>query len=1027
MSPNRGSTIRLHKSPLALALAASLLLPLSAYAQSTTPNDQEQDTTEEAASTDSTAASAEVSTLDKVTVTGSRIAKDTFNSVSPVQVITRDETTAAGFNSTAAVLQSNVVTGGSEQINNAFGGYVTDGGPGANTLSLRGMGPTRTLLLLNGRRVSPAGSRGSVGSADLNVLPNIMIDHVEILKDGASSIYGSDAVAGVVNIVTKNKYDGAAVEFQHNATQHGGGDETRWSVMAGTTRDNWRISGSLEFYHRNEMQLRDRDWASKCPLPLYGLDPETGRYGAEDYIDPVTGEPKCWTLDAGGVTINTLGTAYLLGRPGLGSLGYYGTYDPSVLPDLPPGFDYFNRWRPNSAITDGDVPGYEGVDYFGRTSFDPEMPKASLISPTTNVTGFLQGAMDLDGLGGAEAYFEVLAHRRESRQTGYLQHTVDYAVGSPLLGDLAGLPAAILAPADGSTNGQDVAARAFIGWGLYDNWQKVNFGRFTAGLRGNLGTSWNYDGYVSYARSDSDYYTENRLTDRIAKSYDVVSDGRGGFVCRDASDGCVAAPVLTADVVAGNLPQAYRDYIMQDTHGNTLYEESTVNFTVNGPLFDIGTGGTAAGAFGVEYRRSEIDDTPDINSINGNLFGFTSSTPTRGKDAVTEAFAEIELPVLSALPGAQELTFNLSGRYTDYDSYGSDTTWKIGMLWTPIDWLSLRASRGTSFRAPALFEQFLGATSGFLSSTADPCDGYAASVDKTSNTYLNCYSIFGSRANPNYQSTQSMTVYTQGGAETGLEAETSKALTAGLVLQPEFPEWFGDLSFAADYYDIQVDNGVARLTGAQVAGLCYNQSQAEFAADTGYCALVERAANDAMTVTTGYINVASDKVRGWDFTLRYTRDIGQGVFRANAVVSHYLEQSGRTFPTDPFKDWSASMYNYAPEYTGELDLTYGIRNWEVRYGLDWVSSIDGYEYYKTYDDFDYTPYYLMKVDDYFLSHLSLRYKADDWSIRGGIRNIADKDPPKISAGAYSVVGNAPLYSGYDYLGRTYFLNFTKEF
>lgn len=1014
MSPNRGSTIRLHKSPLALALAASLLLPVSAYAQNA-PETQDQDTTEEATSTESTTSSSDVSTLDKVTVTGSRIAKDTFNSISPVQVISRDETTAAGFNSTAAVLQSNTVTGGSEQINNAFGGYVTDGGPGANTLSLRGMGPTRTLMLLNGRRVSPAGSRGAVGAADLNVLPNIMIDHIEILKDGASSIYGSDAVAGVVNVITRTKYDGAAVEFQHNATQHGGGEETRWSAMAGTTRDNWRISGSLEFYHRDEVQLRDRDWASKCPVPMFGLDPATGQYGADDYIDPVTGEPKCWTLDAGGVTINTLGTAYLLGRPGLGSAGYYGTTP----------FDYFNRWRPNAAITDGDLPGYEGVDYNGRTTFDPEMTKEGLISPTTNITGFLQGAMDLDSLGGAEAYFEILAHRRESRQTGYLQHTVDYAVGSPLLGDLIDLPAAILAPADGSTNGQNVAARAFIGWGLYDNWQKVNFGRFTGGLRGNLGSSWNYDGFVSYARSDADYYTENRLTDRIARSFDVVSDGQGGFVCRDASDGCVAAPVLSADVVAGNLPQAYRDYIMQDTHGNTLYEETTANFTVSGPLFDIATGGTAAAAFGAEYRRSKIDDTPDINSINGNLYGFTSATPTRGKDAVSEVFAEIELPVLSALPGAQELTFNLSGRYTDYDSYGSDQTWKVGMLWTPVNWLSLRASRGTSFRAPALFEQYLGATSGFLNSNVDPCDGYMDSTNKVSNSYLNCLSIFGDRANPNFQSTQSVTVYTTGGAETGLAAETSVATTAGLVLQPEFPEWFGDLSFAADYYDIQVDNGVAKLSGSQVANLCYGQSQAEFNAGTGYCALVDRAANDALTVTTGYINVASDKVRGWDFTLRYARDIGQGQFRANAIVSHYLEQSGRTFPSDPYKDWSGSLM--APEYTGELNLTYALRNWEVRYGLDWVGSINGYDYYKRYDDFDYTPYYQMKIDDYYLSHLSLRYKADDWSITGGVRNVADKDPPRISTGAYSVIGNAPLYSGYDYFGRSYFVNFTKEF
>ena len=493
-----------------------------------------------------------------MTVTGSRIARDTFNSVSPVQVINRDETTVAGFNSTAAVLQGNAVTGGSEQINNAFGGYVTDGGPGANTLSLRGLGPTRTLMLLNGRRVAPAGSRGAVGSADLNVWPNIMVARIEGLKDGASSIYGSDAVAVVVNIVTRDRFDGAEVEFQHNATEHGGGEETRWGAMVGTVRDNWRLSGSFEVYRREEIQMGQRGWASDCPVPLYGRDPATGRYGAEDYIDPITGEPKCWGLDAGGVTINTLGTAYFLGRPGLGNLGYYGTYEPGMLDQLPPGF-VTSTAASDRAVTDGDLPGYEGVDINGRTTFDERMKRESLISPTTNVTGFLQGGIDLNSMGSAEAYFELLAHQRKSRQTGYLQHTVDYGVGSPLLGELRGLPAFAAAPADGSTNGVNLAARAFTGWGLYNNWQQVDFTRATAGLRGDLGTSWNYDGYVSYARSDADYFTENRLTNRVARSFDVIPDGAGGFLCRDTTDGCVAAPVLSATSLPATAA-GYRDY-----------------------------------------------------------------------------------------------------------------------------------------------------------------------------------------------------------------------------------------------------------------------------------------------------------------------------------------------------------------------------------------------------------------------------------------------------------------------------------
>src|SRR5688572_4295043 len=188
---------------------------------------------------------------ERITITGSRILRDTFNSASPVQVITRDETLMSGFASTTAALQSTGVTAGSAQINNAFGGFVTDGGPGANTISLRGLGATRTLVLLNGRRIAPAGTRGSVGSADLNVLPSAIIDRIEILKDGASSIYGSDAVAGVVNIITKKNVSGFTLEAQHNASDEGGGEETRVSATFGFTADKGYVTGSLDHYDRN--------------------------------------------------------------------------------------------------------------------------------------------------------------------------------------------------------------------------------------------------------------------------------------------------------------------------------------------------------------------------------------------------------------------------------------------------------------------------------------------------------------------------------------------------------------------------------------------------------------------------------------------------------------------------------------------------------------------------------------------------------------------------------------------------------
>ncbi len=979
----------LSRNPLSFALATAMVFAASApvFAQDSSSTQ----TAEEAAK------AKEATTFDTVTVTGSRIGKDTFNSVSPVQVVTREETLLAGFNSTTAALQSTAVTAGSSQINNAYGGYVTDGGPGANTLGLRGLGPTRTLILLNGRRVAPAGSRGAVGSADLNVLPNSIVDRVEILKDGASSIYGSDAVAGVINIITKTKVDGVSFEAQHNATDGGGGDERRYSIMFGTTGERSHFSGSYEYYTRNNMTLGDRSW-TRCPTDKY-RDIDVGDYwGSGDYIDPMTGKSKCYSLDAGGVTINTIGTNT---RTGVAAPGGSGTR--------------FNRWRPNSAVTTGLV-GYEGVDLNTRDTFDPDMLRESLISPAKTHTLFLQGGVDIGVLGDAELYYEFLGNKRKSTQTGYRQLSLDYAVGSPLIP--ANLRDSVAGAPTNLTGGRNMGVRAFIGFGNDQNKQNVDYFRFNAGLRGNLGSEWKYDFNVMHSDNDADYTFQSFLTSRLAQSLNVVSNGAGGYSCVDPSNGCIAAPALNNATIGGNLPEDWKNWVFVPVTGNTQYKETTVNFNVNGPLFDM-PHGTAAGAFGVEYRKAKIDDSPSEYSVNGDLFNLTSAAPTRGSDSVFEAYGELELPLLRGVTAAEELTVNLSGRYTDYKSYGSDETYKIGTLWTPVSWLSFRASYGTSYRAPALYEQFLGGTTGFLGNTSDPCNEYGER-DPSSLRYQNCAS---QGLPPDFLATQSVTVITQGGAETGLEAETSTAKTIGMVLQPEFGSGFGDLSFALDYFDIKVENGVQDAGGAGILTNCYNSSTADFNAGNGLCRLVERnPANNQLTVTNGFINVSTDKVRGLDYTLRYVRDIGPGEFRSTVQYTHYIEQTNKVFQDDPEVNYSGQLR--FPKNTATLDLSYKWKNWQVRYGLDWIDEMESYTYY---EEDPATSQYKLYTPNYFLQAVSVQYEADKWSVTGGVRNLADKEPPTISQGVYNTVGNALLYSGFDYFGRTYFMNVTYSF
>lgn len=968
----------------AAALSMAMLVPGAALAQSATNTDQE------------------ATQVDEIVVVGSRIRRDNYNAPSPTQVVTREEATLQGFASTTEALQSTAVTGGTSQINNSYGGYVTNGGPGANTIGLRGMGPSRTLVLLNGRRVSPAGSRGSVGAADLNVLPTAMIDRVEVLRDGASSVYGSDAVAGVVNIQTRKNFEGLVFEAQSNLPMeaNGNGGSNRLSLTAGARGDRWRAAGSVERYERDELTLRDREF-TRCQTDGFRND--------KDYIDPLTGASKCYpltTTGSNGVTINTIGTNTLAGVAAAGATG-----------------TSFNRWRPNSGVTEGLV-GFEGVgggtnNINVRDTFEDRMLNESLISPVDITTIYGEGGYQLNALGNAELYGEVLFNQRKSAQTGYRQLALDYAKGSPLIP--SSLAASTAFGDQGLNKGQAVGVRAFIGFGNDHSEQEVNFSRYVAGLKGDFFVpEWRYDAYVSHSRSRSEYTSEQFLTNRLIESLDVVSNGAGGFQCRElaSNPGCVAAPALTTQTIGGVLPKEWVDYVFRPVTGITEYTESVASIGIDGPLFDL-PAGKVMGFFGAEYRKSEIDDTPGLDSQNGNTYNFSTSAITRGSDSVWEVFGEIEAPLLADAPFAKELTFNGSFRYTDYDSYGDDTTYKAGLVYRPIDWITVRGTYGTSYRAPALFEQFVGATTGFLSNSNDRCNNYGA-PGVNPNRVANCAAegLAG-----DWQSTTSVEVVTAGGAEAGLAAETSTNMTVGLVLQPLLPSGWGDLAFAVDYYEIEVKNGVSRTGAGNILTRCYDSNPADFAADAGFCRLVSRdPANGQLTVLNSYVNLATDNVKGLDYTLRYRKDVGPGTALFNLGVTQYTEVSSKLFEEDPLED-TKGMIN-SPEFTGTADLSYSWDKWRVRYGVEWIQGMDSYAYY---EEDPATSQYDLEVGDYFQHNASVQYRADGWTVTAGVRNLLNEDPPVISAGVYNRVGNAPLYSGYDYLGRTAFVNLTKSF
>lgn len=968
-------------SPIALAVITGLTAPL-AYSQSA---DQE------------------------VVVSGSRIKRDNYTTSAPVQIIRNDDAVLAGFSSTTELLQGTAITGGQGQINNAYGGFVTDGGPGANTLGLRGFGPTRSLILLNGRRMAPSGTRGAVGAADLNTLPSSIVDRIEVLKDGASSIYGSDAVAGVVNIITKTNLTGITANLNQTATeQAGGGNTTNFSLAGGFVSDKAKFSGSYNHTSRTNLTLRDRDW-TLCNTDYRRklVDGVMGDWGNWDYVDPATGKPKCYPITgtgSNGVTINTLGTATTAGVAAPGAVG-----------------TTFNRWRPNSAITTGLV-GFEGVgggtnNLNVRDVFTDAMLNRSLISPVTNHNFFGQGSVDLDVMGNAELYYEFLLNRRESSQVGYRQLSLDYAVGSPLIPTV--LNKGVFSSPTAITSGKNVGVRAFIGFGNDRSEQTVDFSRAVVGMRGALGkTGWDYDVVATRSESKGSYMTQSFLTDRMAQSLDVVASG-SGYVCRNATGGCVAAPALTAAVIGGQLPADWVKYVWQDVTGITKFKEDVLSASTTGTLFQVPAGKVRA-AFGAEVRRNSIDDSPAADSVAGNLYNLTSSAPTRGSDSAKDVFAELEVPLLKNVPGARELTMNASSRWADYKSYGSASTYKLGALWSLEKSVSFRATSGTSYRAPALFEQFMGATSGFASSTIDPCNNWDSASLAGSIKAKNCQSE-GLPAG--FLQTSSVAIINNGGAAAGLKAETSKNMTVGVILQPELPSGMGDLSMALDRFGITVNDGVSRAGTSSILSRCYDS--VGFKDAGGFCRLVKRAPGlNSLTVNDSYVNLATDVVKGYDFTARYATNVSDGKLRVNLNATRFDEQASKLFDTDSLVDVNGTVTN--PKWTANLDVNFTSKDWTYYWGLDYIGVTDSYAYYglaKT------TSSYKFDTHAYFKHNVSVKYKdpVQKWEIVAGFRNLTNIKPPMISQGAYSRVGNAVLYSGYDYFGRTLFLNVNKSF
>jgi iron complex outermembrane receptor protein len=984
------------------------------------------------------AAAPEGTEVDELVVTGSRIRRNEFNSISPVQVITTEGSTLAGLVSGSEILQSASVSAGSTQINSQFTGFVVNGGGGVNTVSLRGLGDQRTLVLLNGRRLPPAGTQGAVAAVDLNILPDAIVDRYEILKDGASSIYGSDAIAGVVNVITLNKLDGGRLEASGNFG--GGGDagnEYTFSGAYGRVLDKGRFQISGQYYEQKALKFGDRK--DLMCQEQYSFDPTTG--ARNDWIDVDTGTFKC--LGPSGAQFNYI-PVYASSGAFYGSRASIATDGPAYPANQP-------LWA--AAAADPRLPGYRFAPLNDRDSVNAVERDADFISPTKRYTLYADGQYDLSF---GEAYGEFLGHQRKSSQTNVQQLFPIIAPEAPCSVNPFNCEGASWANAAQTIPGWEdpddpddsgLYAPQALALVPYKFTQDVTVFRGIAGLRGKFGeglgflNGWTWDGYVSYSKNHGKYSLTGINSEKFLAGIggDWATSDFSGICPPGSPAGCRPINLFSNQVLStGNLTPDDYAYLKLTDKGVTDYEQTIAEFSVSGDMFNL-PAGAVSGAFGVSYRHDKLDDKPGPDLTAQNFYNLATASRTKGSDSVWEGYGEVEAPILKALPAVESLTVNLSGRVSDYDSYGTNYTYKAGLNWQITPAYRLRTSYGTSFRAPALFELNLGDQGGFLSQgSVDPCIRYAPPEGGgTSNPTIaaNCAAqgIPGDYGGAN----PSAFIVTGGGEN--LKPEKSKAFSAGFIWTPDF----ADINLAIDYYEIEVNDQVTS-NGAAVVGQCYAAS--DFPTNP-FCALFTRDLDpDSPTylgiteIDGSFRNIVSQTSRGIDLTMRYNREIGPGKLTVDAQFSYTLEDTQELFAgfTDDFNGVIGE-----PKVVGNTQVRYRWTDYTFSWSTQFVGHQSNYDYqFGT----DLSPPSNLTTpqgstfraknhaEAMWYHDLSVRYEADKWSGIFGVRNIFNEDPPKVSPAlqdrgnfGYGRAGSYAFATQYDYIGRQVFVNLTRRF
>ncbi len=948
---------------------------------------------------------------ESIVVTGSRIARPDLETAAPLAVVSSEEFKLSGAVNVEQVLNvlPQVLPGTTSFSNNPGGGVAT--------LNLRGLGTTRNLVLVNGRRWMFFDTSQVV---DLNTIPQFLIEGVDVVTGGASAVYGSDAITGVVNFRLRNNLNGIEVGSQYAITEEGDGGRWDTNIAIGTDFADGKghITAFGEYYKRKPILQGARGFSNftagegdgvltrdggsaTTPAGRFAV-PGTSSVGAGNGLGALTlnrGAGTTFGSAAGATFDSATGTS----RPFVSGPDTY-NFAPANYLQVPQ-----ERWLLGAY---GDYEISDSVTAYMELSFvNNRVANELAATPVTgnfnvniaSVSQFLSAA-DVAALNQIDANENAINAARAAR-------------------GLAPLYTGTAAASNATGVVQVGVNRRVTETGSRNSLDERNAFRGLFGVRGDIGdTGLSYDAYYSYAR------TRN-------------ANVQAGNISRRAFQAGLDGSATPIDIFGPNaLSQASVNQISILAQNNDISTLQVAQASVNGSLFNFGLGGDDIGfAVGGEWRSMSSRFIPDTALSSGDVIGFNAGNPTQGRYDVREVFGELRIPIAADQPFFQKLEINAAGRYSDYSlkAVGGVWTYAGGIEWAPIRDITFRGQYSRAVRAPNVGELFGGLQTGFPTGT-DPCTTAAAlnagglrdTCIATGVPAANLGQGVPSQLQPNTQ------FQSQTGGNANLVAEKSTSYTFGTVLRPSFVP---GLNITVDYFNIKIGNAIATAGGgaANILNLCYNTFQD---ASNGFCQLVGRNSatgaidgtinsdGTAAVVFAGAANLSALKTSGIDVQVDYTAKLGVGLLgedaRLNLAFLGTYTKNNTFTPVNGLPD----VIECAGYFGANCGNPQGKYKWTTRLTLidgPLTSTLRWRHISSTRDDDDASDYVVEKLKAYNLYDIAFSANvSDNLTMSFGVNNLLNKKPQLIGANSEQ----ANTYPGtFDVLGRDYFLSANLRF